>query len=107
MLPLLAAATAAAVATSNEITFAVPFTNDAVLQRGPAVAAVYGLVAHSTTGVKVTVTDDANGSSYTVHATLRPASSAGGTSLAGGTSPSWNVPRYSFKNAVSGIVTAI
>ena len=80
MLPLLAAATAAAVATSNEITFAVPFTNDAVLQRGPAVAAVYGLVAHSTTGVKVTVTDDANGSSYTVHATLRPASSAGGTS---------------------------
>jgi hypothetical protein len=62
------------------LSFSVGFTDDAVLQRAPAKAAIFGLAPSATSRVSVTVTDSSGvEAAYTVAATVSPAAAAGGT----------------------------
>ena len=64
---------------SSGLAFSAGFTDDAVLQRAPAKAAIYGLAPAGTTGITVTVASDAaDAAPYTVDAQV--AGAAGGTS---------------------------
>ena len=71
-----------AAAASGDLSFSVGFTDDAILQRAPAKAAIFGLAPADSADVKLTVSDDSGAeATYTVAATVSPgASAAGGTS---------------------------
>ena len=73
----ISAAAAAAAAADADFALSAGFTSDAVLQRAPAKAAVYGLTASVGAVVKLTVSDDSGTSApYTVTATVTPPASA-------------------------------
>eukprot|EP00039_Didymoeca_costata_P005967 m.86252 g.86252 ORF g.86252 m.86252 type:complete len:759 (+) comp13049_c1_seq1:108-2384(+) len=64
---------------NGDFAFGVPFTDDAVLQRGVK-ASIYGIVDADITTVTVSVIDEATGQSVTaVPASILPSSAAGGT----------------------------
>ena len=56
---------------SADFSFAVPFTDDAVLQQAPAAASIYGLVSAGSS-VQLFVTDDATRAAYSVPAAVLP-----------------------------------
>lgn len=66
---------------SNKFSFAVPFTDDVVLQRNVKTA-IYGLTPTAGATVKVTVTDASTGKAYSVAAEVSDAETAGGTANA-------------------------
>ena len=60
-----------------DLRFSAGFTDDAVLQRSPAAAAVYGLAPSGGSQVHVTVHDESSGAVYTVQATVTADTAAG------------------------------
>ena len=69
-------------AGTGGLTFSAGFTDDAILQRAPHAAAIYGFAPTEQAKVTVTVSDDTGASqAYTVQATVRPHQASGGTGI--------------------------